>query len=320
MIEHLDRTHESVHFRENAHIRMYNNIQAEAYPPHWHNETEIILVRSGKLHVRCGGEDYFLQAGDILLICPSSIHEIFKESTGSRCYLLVDLYGLSVLQELKTAFSLLVPAVLISRQTIPNGFSYFQELFRNIYNLYFGDSIFEMNFQALDPENVYSIDRNTAAMSLPFMNETQIYSILLDFGASLAKEVQTAAQKTAPPKKNSSSVGIMVRNHQAIQQACGIVLSEFAEPISLDSVSERIGFSKYHFERVFKQVMHMTFYQYVTKVRISHSQLLLADASISITDIAIASGFSGSSAFSRVFRQETGKSPSEFRKILQAHI
>ena len=112
----------------------------------------------------------------------------------------------------------------------------------------------------------------------------------------------------------------MVRNHQAIQQACGIVLSEFAEPISLDSVSERIGFSKYHFERVFKQVMHMTFYQYVTKVRISHSQLLLADASISITDIAIASGFSGSSAFSRVFRQETGKSPAEFRKILQAHI
>lgn len=201
MIEHLDRTYESVHFRENAHIRMYNNIQAEAYPPHWHNETEIILVRSGKLHVRCGGEDYFLQAGDILLICPSSIHEIFKESTGSRCYLLVDLYGLSVLQELKTAFSLLVPAVLISRQTIPNGFSYFQELFRNIYNLYFGDSIFEMNFEALDPENVYSIDRNSAAMSLPFMNETQIYSILLDFVASLAKEVQTAAQKKAPPKK-----------------------------------------------------------------------------------------------------------------------
>ncbi len=57
MIENLNKSHESVHFRENAHIRMYNNIQDEAYPPHWHNETEIILVRSGKLHVRCGGVD-----------------------------------------------------------------------------------------------------------------------------------------------------------------------------------------------------------------------------------------------------------------------
>lgn len=317
MIENLNKSHESVHFRENAHIRMYNNIQDEAYPPHWHNETEIILVRSGKLHVRCGGVDYFLQPGDILLICPSSIHEIFRESTGLRCYLLVDLSGISVLQELKTAFSLLAPAVLISSQTIPTGFSHFQELFRHIYNLYFGDSVFEMDFEALNPESVYSIDRNAAAVSLPFMRETQIYSVLLDFVASVAMEVQAAVQKN--DIKNGSGAGIIARNHQAIQQACSIVLSEFAEPLSLDSVSERIGFSKFHFERVFKQIMHMTFYQYVTKVRISHSQMLLADSSTSITDIAIASGFSGSSAFSRAFRQETGKSPSDFRKFLQSH-
>lgn len=82
MIEHLNKTHELVHFRNNTHILIRNNILSEAYPPHWHNEVEIVLVRSGKLQIRCGGIDYSMQAGDILIINPASIHEIHRENQG----------------------------------------------------------------------------------------------------------------------------------------------------------------------------------------------------------------------------------------------
>lgn len=317
MIENLNKSHESVHFRENTHIRMYNNIQAEAYPSHWHNETEIILVRSGKLRVRCGGIDYSMETGDILMICPSSIHEISRESNGVRYYLLADLNNFPLLGELQTAFSILAPAVLISPETFPEHYARYLQAFRRIHELYFGDSFFETDFEALDPEYAYSLDDSAAVSSLPFMNETRIYSILLDFLASIATEFQVKSQKSTTRSVSPSGI---VRNNQAIQDACGIVLAEYAEPLSLDSVSERVGFSKFHFERVFKQMMHMTFYQYVTKVRISHAQTLLSDSNLSITNIAVSSGFASSSAFSRAFRQETGRAPSDFRKIRQTHL
>ena len=59
----------------------------------------------------------------------------------------------------------------------------------------------------------------------------------------------------------------------------------------------------------------MTFYQYVTKLRLSYAQQLLGDRGLSITEIALRSGFSGGSTFTRAFRQATGLTPSEFRDI-----
>ena len=168
----------------------------------------------------------------------------------------------------------------------------------------------------MDVKQLIAIDRNVTAASLPFLRETQIYSHLLNFIASAAINVRESSQKDMA--KTGSPSGSLARNNQAIQDACNIVLTEFAEPLSLGSVAERVGFSKFHFERVFKENMCMTFYQYVTKVRISHSKTLLADPSLSITDIAVSCGFSSSSAFSRTFRQETGKTPSDFRNMRQS--
>lgn len=316
MIEDLNKTHELVHFRNNTHIRIRNNNQSEAYPPHWHNEVEIVLVRSGKLQIRCGGMDYSMQAGDILIINPASIHEIHREVKGSRIFLQADLSGFPLLQELRTAFSVLAPAALITPQAFPNSYPMFLDSYRRIHNLYFGDEVYDMDFENMDVKQLIAIDRNVTAASLPFLRETQIYSHLLNFIASAAINVRESSQKDMA--KTGSPSGSLARNNQAIQDACNIVLTEFAEPLSLGSVAERVGFSKFHFERVFKENMCMTFYQYVTKVRISHSKTLLADPSLSITDIAVSCGFSSSSAFSRTFRQETGKTPSDFRNMRQS--
>lgn len=194
----------------------------------------------------------------------------------------------------------------------------FLDSYRRIHNLYFGDDVYDMDFEAMELKQLIAIDRNVTAASLPFLRETQIYSHLLNFIASAAISVQESSQKDMA--KNSSASGSLARNNQAIQDACNIVLTEFAEPLSLGSVAERVGFSKFHFERVFKENMCTTFYQYVTKVRISHSKTLLADPSLSITDIAVSCGFSSSSSFSRTFRQETGKTPSDFRNMQQSHM
>lgn len=317
MIENLNNTCESVNFRKNAHVRMYNNVQVEAYPSHWHNEVEIILVCSGNLHVYCDCNEYLMSEGDILIICPASVHKIDQEPSGSRYYILADMTNFPLLQELQSAFFMLNPAVLISRQSFPDSYDFFYESFRRIYGLYFDKLSFNTDLESLAPSDVQFLDKNIATTFLPFMNETKIFSILLEIIASAAKDVQQMMQKKS--EKNAPTKAV-VRGHQAVLNACDIVLTEYADSLSLDKIADRLGFNKYYFDRLFRQTMGMPFYQYVIKVRISNSQILLANSSLPITDIATSCGFAGSSAFSRTFKQETGKSPSDFRKLHEVDV
>ena len=47
MIENLNGTHETVNYRENTNLRIYDNVEYEEYPLHWHSPIEILMpVRS----------------------------------------------------------------------------------------------------------------------------------------------------------------------------------------------------------------------------------------------------------------------------------
>ncbi len=82
MIFHLDGGYETVQYRQKSHLRLYYNNTSEHFPPHWHNDIEIIHVLKGKLVVRCLANSYTIHEGEILIICPTSIHEIFDEPSG----------------------------------------------------------------------------------------------------------------------------------------------------------------------------------------------------------------------------------------------
>jgi len=57
--------------------------------------------------------------------------------------------------------------------------------------------------------------------------------------------------------------------------------------------------------------------EYIRKKRINHAQRMLVQTSMSVTDIAFATGFSDYNHFSRVFKQVTGLSARQYRKDSQ---
>jgi AraC-like DNA-binding protein len=62
--------------------------------------------------------------------------------------------------------------------------------------------------------------------------------------------------------------------------------------------------------------MGITLVTYLNRYRVDQAKALLENGEHNLTEVALATGFSSSSYFSRVFRQETGTSPTDYVKFL----
>ena len=72
------------------------------------------------------------------------------------------------------------------------------------------------------------------------------------------------------------------------------------------------------FIRNFKEYAELTPAQYILSLRISNAQTLLESTNYNVTEIADIVGYDNPLYFSRIFKKQSGMSPSEFRKQLQS--
>ncbi len=101
---------------------------------------------------------------------------------------------------------------------------------------------------------------------------------------------------------------------RAVRQAMAYLHEHYAEAITREDLARHVGMSDDYLTHCFRQEVGMTPIAYLNRYRVDQAKQLLKDTSQSITDIALAVGFSDSGYFSRVFRREVGLSPEAFRK------
>lgn len=94
----------------------------------------------------------------------------------------------------------------------------------------------------------------------------------------------------------------------------------FAEDLTLEDVAAVAGFSKFHFSRTFKQLSGCNFYEYLCHRRIKSSESLLMQPGLSVSQIALQSGFSSVSTFNRTFKKMKGCTPTQYRGMFQVHL
>ncbi|MBR4099552.1 MAG: helix-turn-helix transcriptional regulator [Clostridia bacterium] len=84
--------------------------------------------------------------------------------------------------------------------------------------------------------------------------------------------------------------------------------------INIDKICSAINISKYYFCRQFKKHTGMTVMNYILKTRIVLAKNELKKTNLSITEISGKYGFSSTSYFCRVFKEEENCSPLQYRK------
>ncbi len=98
-----------------------------------------------------------------------------------------------------------------------------------------------------------------------------------------------------------------------VARAIRFLEAKFDEPVSPSSLAEIAKLPAARFARLIKRVYGLTPSQLITKTRLAAASRLLRETALSVAEVALESGFTDHSAFSRAFRAAIGVTPSEFR-------
>lgn len=103
--------------------------------------------------------------------------------------------------------------------------------------------------------------------------------------------------------------------HLRMQKILRFIEEHFSEDITLSDLSASANISKSECSRCFKVSMDTTPYKYLTEYRLSKAAQLLAKTNEPVGNIAVAVGFHQMSHFGKCFKEKTGYSPKEYRKM-----
>ena len=114
-------------------------------------------------------------------------------------------------------------------------------------------------------------------------------------------------EETAPEEPiNSSMMNQIIREIQ----------ERYTENITLSGLAEAHGISTGYLSSQLKAELGLSFSEYITSKRIQKAKELLADESLSVESIAEQTGYNDYFYFIKVFKKNTGISPSKYRKNL----
>ena len=119
--------------------------------------------------------------------------------------------------------------------------------------------------------------------------------------------VRNSATNAMPPETETMARSrVLARPVVVIQPATIPAMAQAAATVNM---------SYSHYSRQFKRIMGRSFREYINAVRISAAENLLLTTDMSVTDIALASGFATSSHFIESFKKHKKITPAKYRQL-----
>lgn len=139
------------------------------------------------------------------------------------------------------------------------------------------------------------------------LNVYELYSQVFMLFAKLQNYMQAVESNYVEDK--------MVNNQREIlKRIYSYVSTNFSREITLKEISELVGFTENYFCKFIKTSTNQTFLEFLNSYRCQIARNKMEQSDLSVTTIALESGFSSVSYFSKVFKKNYGLGPREYRK------
>ncbi len=117
-----------------------------------------------------------------------------------------------------------------------------------------------------------------------------------------------APAELAPvPKSDRASADLAARTIRYVTR-------RFMEHLSVEEIARHVGLNHDHVMSTFRRTCGITLWDYVTRLRVSEAQRLLATTDMPILSICDRAGFSSTSRMYEAFHRVRGLTPAEYRK------
>jgi AraC-like DNA-binding protein/quercetin dioxygenase-like cupin family protein len=254
-----------------------------SYHYNWHADLELFLVLNGEVEVCANGVSRILEEDDIILINSNIGHATLAQKPDS------------------TAMVIHIDPVIL------------KDYYENIEFLSFdlwstretrNEKPFVLIREYLS-KMIICCNKNDAEQKLLFESSfySLLHTIILHFSP---KEIQSATFMTNQKK------------FDAISRMIKYINKNYKKKITLDKLAKESGYNSSYVSQLFKSYLGINFYDYLTRIRLREATLELSQSENKILEIALENGFPDIKAFNSAFKENFGKSPTEYRKQLNS--
>ncbi len=102
----------------------------------------------------------------------------------------------------------------------------------------------------------------------------------------------------------------------AVRRMQAYIDEHISEPITLIQLAKAAGYSPWHCERLFKEYIEKTPFDYIRSLRLSKAALVLRDSGSKVIDVALDFVFDSHEGFTKAFSRQFGLPPKRYSKSL----
>ena len=267
-------------------FNMSTGFKERSYQAHWHSYGEILLVAHGRTNIYCVGKNtYELVPDDIVLVWPMEMHSIVDANREDSLVVQFSNGFINSLFDLRRIMHMYRNLHIICVQSHPELAAKLKDLIYRMRDIFFSEM----------PDR-----------------EIRCTMLLMEFMLTLLEHRKELAPDMKDEVRDGPGDDVMRR----LMMVTDYIKNNLtADDLSQGAMAEMAGISREYFSRIFKNVTGMNYTKWLNMIRLEKATELLSDDKRPLTEIAMMSGFQSIPSFNRVFREEKGMAPGEYRAL-----
>ncbi len=270
----MEHRHEIINFPENSPIKVFIHKIGDVNM-HWHQSIEILYIVNGKVKINVSGTETELTDDGLILINSNTPHSLYSTA------------AIMIAVQIRLDLLTSVPDLIKNSyfDCVCTGENSSPELFIPIKNCL--ASLLKLNIEGKGYMNL--------------MNVSLCYKLIYELYLNFVKNTNSASQNNADQLKRLNMI-------------LSYINANYADDLSLESLSSVVNFTVPYLSKFFKQHMGMTVGDYIKSIRLFHAAELLSTTTDSMEMICSKCGFPNTHSFISTFKTKYNIIPSKWRK------